>query len=185
VYTPTAVGAEVRAAQSNATDRRAIVDAIVRAYRGLVATNSWQQQAQHAANLFRERFQPRDVFWRAGLYADQPAPSALPLRERRAPPGPCRLGTWLPAYKRPARGGGGGKAKAAEPAEAAQPPAAAPSKRPAPAPSQPAKGKAKDKKAVAKAKAAAPAASSSAQKREREARREELRAQLAALESPA
>ena len=43
--------------------------------------------ARRAAFRFQERFQPRDIFFRAGLYEAEPmrTPGAPPLREQHAP----------------------------------------------------------------------------------------------------
>ena len=47
-----------------------------------------RRRGRAAAAAFRRSFQPRDIFWRAGLYADQPPTSSFlsPLRTLRAPP---------------------------------------------------------------------------------------------------
>ena len=68
------------------------VRSIADEYHRIVQSRSWAEEADKAAELFVRRFQPRDIFWRAGLYEQGPADAdQTPLRELTAPSGTLRL----------------------------------------------------------------------------------------------
>lgn len=59
------------------------------------ADDPLRRRVRLASETFRMRFQPRDIFWRAGLYVHKPEQlqggEPAPLRHWRAPAEPMRL----------------------------------------------------------------------------------------------